>query len=109
MCATKQTAAENVRKGEKMTYEEALFYAKSYMRVNDVPVNARETTKCIVEALEKQIPKKPIEEWSNSPFSEDRGCKFLHLMCPNCKKMEVCKMEYFCPRCGQRLDFRSDI
>lgn len=58
--------------------------------------------------FEKQIPKKPIEEWSNSPFSEDRGCKYLHLMCPNCKKMEVCKMEYFCPRCGQAIDW-SDV
>lgn len=89
-----------------MTYEEALkTLEEKYIGIgsNDLFVFRK-----AAEAINKQIPKKPIEEWTNSPFSEDRGCKFLHLMCPNCKKMEVCKMEYFCPRCGQALDW-SDV
>lgn len=89
-----------------MTYEEAKNVLKKGADKFDIDL-IRAYGRAI-EALEKQIPSKPIEEWSNSPFSEDRGCKFLHLMCPNCKKMEVCKMEYFCPRCGQALDW-SDV
>ena len=83
---------------EGMTYEEALQYAKSYMLVNGVPIDARETTKCIVVALEKQIPKKPVRLAGNILFA-----------CPNDRwhQMTVDNRNKFpcCPICGQALDW----
>ena len=48
-----------------------------------------------IEALEKQIPQKPVDtDW---------------LYCPNCKKsLNVMAKEKFCNDCGQALDW-SDI
>ena len=87
-----------------MTYEEALIDLQSiYKGHGGLYTDDSPAWELAFDALKKQIPSKPIEEWSNSPFSEDRGCKFLHLMCPNCKKME-----YFCPRCGQVLDWSDE-
>lgn len=42
-----------------MNYEEALEYAKSYITLKGIPIDSKEATKCIVDALEKQIPTKP--------------------------------------------------
>lgn len=90
-----------------MTYEEtikALQYlisgeSEQYPPDYDIPIRKA------IEALEKQIPKKPKEEWSKSPFSDDKGCLFQHLMCPNCGKMEVNKLDDFCPHCGQAINW----
>lgn len=68
-------------------------------------VDNEELAKLIDKAIEKQIPKKPKEEWDKPLFSDDNGCLFQHLMCSNCGKMEVNKIDYFCPYCGQKIDW----
>lgn len=79
-----------------MTYEEALEYAKSYITLEGIPVSARESTACIVDALEKQIPKKPRHE-------------HLNFYCPNCGNWllwddaEPNDNDLFCPKCGQHI------
>lgn len=103
-----------------MTYEEAIkilhpdttFMALSEIEYyggfngEEAKIKAVEEA-CVIacEALKKQMPKKPINDWSESPFSDDKGCLFLHTMCPNCKKVEVNKMDSFCFNCGQAIDW----
>lgn len=86
-----------------MTHEEAI------KQLTDVVIYyqgkcTREALDIAINAIKKQIPKKPINDWSESPFSDDKGCLFLHTMCPNCKKVEVNKMDSFCFNCGQAID-----
>lgn len=76
-----------------MTYEEALEYAKSYLTIEGVPTRSFEATKCIVEALEKRVTKKPP--------AHDRT------VCPSCnsKAKYGIPYEYYCPHCGQAIDW----
>lgn len=55
--------------------------------------------KIAVKALEKQIPKKPIEKPTRSLFADIR--------CPDCKTL-IGRHQKFCKECGQALDW-SDI
>lgn len=59
-----------------------------------------------IEALEKQIPKKPKSYLVNM--------KHIDFLCPNCKKRIISKVDgewlagknqKFCDECGQSLDF----
>lgn len=51
-----------------------------------------DTYKAIIEALEKQIPKKPKDDgW---------------LYCPVCGKDILSDHFVYCPDCGQRIDWR---
>lgn len=62
-----------------------------------------------ISALEKQIPKKPIEE--EKQYSEDYGFN-SDILCPVCNNYigyyteAMCKPEYmqYCNECGQRID-----
>ena len=91
-----------------MTYEEAIQILVDLRYFDDDCVEDCVALTMAIEALEKQMPKKPKEEWSKSPFSDDEGCLFQHLMCPNCGKMEVNKLDDFCPHCGQAIDWSDD-
>lgn len=55
-----------------------------------------ESFKLAIEALEKQIPKKPVYctvEYKNM------------LVCPNCKGREIMLDDYdYCPICGQAIE-----
>lgn len=51
--------------------------------------------KTAISALEKQIPKKPIE------YCEGRYC------CPECKGIKYPKVSY-CEHCGQALSWEGD-
>lgn len=88
-----------------MTYEEALEYAKSYITLCGVPIDSKEATKCIVEALEKQIPKKPIFDHVRK-FVGDRVYK-----CPSCggalgvKSFALRQGIIGCSRCLQAIDW----
>ena len=79
---------------------------------NDEFIFATETkdkAKEIVSALEKQIPKKPIEE--EKQYSKDYGFN-SDILCPVCNNYigyyteAMCKPEYmqYCNECGQRID-----
>ena len=44
-----------------------------------------------IKALEKQVPKKPID-------------KLMYIECPSCENVGIEDCNY-CPECGQRLDW----
>ena len=62
----------------------------------------------IVQALEKQIPKKPTYEGDG--YAPDGTFVFDEWLCPCCgKRYEVDYDDYdYCPNCGQKLDWRDD-
>ena len=73
-----------------MMYEETLDFE---MRIS------KECYKLIIEALEKQIPKKPIfESEQTSPFGVDDVP-----YCPSCR-CDLPEVSY-CEKCGQALDW----
>lgn len=61
----------------------------------------------IIEALEKQIPKKP--DFEGDGYA-DGQLVYDTWICPHCeKKYEVDYEEYdFCPNCGQAIDWSED-
>lgn len=68
-------------------------------------VDNEELSKCIDEALEKQIPKKPTFEGDG--YADDGELMYDTWICPCCEKdYELDYEEYeFCPNCGQALDW----
>lgn len=85
-----------------MTPEEAKKYLKFYvgdglMKCVLAPIRT-EALIAAIEALEKQIPKKPILF----------GSKHIHL-CPNCHRAEYIKrrdaLDTYCGLCGQLIDW----
>lgn len=56
----------------------------------------REALDIAVEALEKQLPKKPIE----------KGIHFVYYKCPNCNRILPIDKNY-CD-CGQKLDWPEE-
>ncbi len=94
-----------------MTIEEKMT-AKDAMRIRNKPtaedVDNKDLSKCIDEALEKQIPKKPIDV-----------CKPVVTwgLCPVCKgelnklggrPNRVFSSMNYCPDCGQRIDWSEE-
>ena len=67
------------------------------------PVNYSEAIEVAIEALEKQIPKKPREAVQSGFF-----------WCPACSKAIKMRIEgskiniSYCPFCGQALDWREN-
>lgn len=90
-----------------MTHDEAISNLKYLISEDctDTKFDYIDEIELAIKALENQMPKKPINDWSESPFSDDKGCLFLHTMCPNCKKVEVNEMDSFCFNCGQAIDW----
>ena len=84
-----------------MTPQEALEIRKNptYQDVDNV-----ELSKCIDEALEKQIPKKP--KGVTDPIFGD-----VTTVCPNCNNANLAnpfvknRVYDYCPNCGQALDW----
>ena len=80
-----------------MTHEEAIEYiSERYVTMSMCLTldECRKHNKAIsmaIEALEKQIPKKPYWEYG--------GCH-----CKSCG-LDVLSDEYFCPLCGQAIDW----
>ena len=71
-------------------------------------VDNEELSKCIDEALEKQIPKKPTCEGDG--YADDGELMYDTWICPCCEKdYELDYEEYeFCPNCGQALDWSDN-
>ena len=80
-----------------MTYEEAIEYLSERYVVMSMCLSIDECRKhnkaisMAIEALGKQIPKKPYWEYG--------GCH-----CKSCG-LDVLSDEYFCPFCGQAIDW----
>lgn len=85
-----------------MMYEEALreVLHQVYRNTDDFEMRiSKECYKLIIEALEKQIPKKPIfESGQTSPFGVDDVP-----YCPSCR-CDLPEVSY-CEKCGQALDW----
>lgn len=74
-----------------------------------------------IEALEKQIPKKPMEQFSFMPIYDDDGCSsdvliLYKAMCPNCneelaygelERMDCADIK-FCSCCSQAIDWSDE-
>lgn len=88
---------EKAEASEAMTYEEALEYAESYITLKGIPIDSEKATKCIIEALKKQIPKNPIGDLHSVP----------HHRCPNCNRAIRLFLDdaydAYCRFCGQRI------
>ena len=85
-----------------MTNEEVIENLK-YLISDDCTDTQRdfvEEIKIAIEAIEKQIPKKPI-------IIEETKDYFGHTLCPNCEKVDFgFTQPCFCDRCGQAIDWR---
>jgi len=88
-----------------MTNEEAIYQIDNYaLREEENPAKLREAMEVAVEALEKQIPKKPIYE-TRSLENE----KILGSWCPSCKRPLSRTTEQHHCKCGQAIDWSEDI
>lgn len=87
-------ALETIKKlsDRKMTAE----VLENYMQFEDECVKQGFTFKSLIEAREKQIPKKPV-------FTEDKE----FALCPCCKGKGLLDKKKYCDNCGQRLDFEE--
>ena len=67
-----------------------------------------EAIQIAIQALEKQIPKKPTYEGDG--YAPDGTFVFDEWICPCCEtRYEVDYDDYdYCPNCGQKLDLEDD-
>lgn len=67
-----------------------------------------ELTETILEALEKQLPKKPTYEGDG--YAPDGTFVYDTWECPNCGECyEVDYDDYdYCPKCGQKIDWSEN-
>lgn len=79
-----------------MTYEEV-----KRIRQNPTPedIDNEELSKMIDAAVEKQIPKKPLNKQL-----VDNGYRWQWI-CPNCNTIKITTENQFCCDCGQALDW----
>lgn len=79
-------------------------------------VMLQESIDMAIQALEKQIPKKPVHDGcfdSKGIWHEWKGVNGRpYDLCPNCNTNLCCEMPYdnkpkYCKHCGQRLDFKE--
>lgn len=89
-----------------MTYKEA----KDILRVAaaevewNCPLDYTEAFKKAEEALDKQIPQRPIN-LSNAPL--DAYCAIFR--CPRCKgRLKMKSKGAYCDKCGQAIDWSDD-
>ena len=85
-----------------MTYEEAIKHFKSLQKRYTKEHNGRmcEKVNLALEALYKQILKKPIEKYTDHDGTEAG-------LCPFCNEGVDEKMN-FCSYCGQAIDWSDD-
>ena len=94
-----------------MTYEEAIERIKCILKNNSFTKADKNALKLTIEALEKQIPKKPIQanyivkvNGVDTLLDENEFTK-----CPSCtyKDIEVKHGQKYCHICGQALDWSN--
>ena len=88
-----------------MTYEEAIKHFKSLQKRYTKEHNGRmcEKVNLALEALEKQIPKKPLHMHKNyyCPICKEDGWMLWDDAIPN-------DMDKYCGKCGQAIDWSDD-
>ena len=88
-----------------MTYEEAIKHFKSLQKRYTKEHNGRmcEKVNLALEALDKQIPKKPIIREAEDSFGYVK-----YIICPNCEKVDFgYERPCFCKLCGQAIDWEE--
>lgn len=101
------------RAGENMTKSEVIECLETLNNgLNEAFVNADELSEALqmaMEALEKQIPKKPTPIDYEKYIDVINNAKSLRgaYWCPNCKR--VVKSGSFCSNCGQKLDWSDTV
>ena len=87
-----------------MTYEEAIKHFKSLQKRYTKEHNGRmcEKVNLALEALEKQIPKKPLHMHKNyyCPICKEDGWMLWDDAIPN-------DMDKYCGKCGQAIDWED--
>lgn len=81
-----------------MTIEEAIAMAQIPLGCEQADEKTKEFARVCISALEKQIPKKPIEI-----MDEIIG----YFWCPNCKNNLGYKHPY-CDTCGKKIDWDEE-
>ena len=88
-----------------MTYEEAIKHFKSLQKRYTKEHNGRmcEKVNLALEALEKQIPKKPLHMHKNyyCPICKEDGWMLWDDAIPN-------DMDKYCGKCGQAIDWKEN-
>ena len=88
-----------------MTYEEAIKHFKSLQKRYTKEHNGRmcEKVNLALEALEKQIPKKPLHMHKNyyCPICKEDGWMLWDDAIPN-------DMDKYCGKCGQAIEWSDD-
>lgn len=84
--------------GETMCEECVNYYKCDHTKMDDMMRTA-------IEALEKQLPKKPTYEGDG--YAPDGTFVYDTWECPNCGECyEVDYDDYdYCPKCGQKIDW----
>ena len=86
-----------------MTYEEAIKHFKSLQKRYTKEHNGRmcEKVNLALEALDKQIPKKPLHMHKNyyCPICKEDGWMLWDDAVPN-------DMDKYCGKCGQAIDWK---
>ena len=118
-CQSEIDRLNNEEKQTKMTPQEAVKYWKSFLKeTHDIKTrnqfdedlvqektNQKAATKLAISALEKQIPKKPLD-FKSQEFrsSTTYRCR----QCPNCGKKFAVGVSRYCYHCGQALDWSRE-
>lgn len=79
-----------------------IVFATSFSNPQGIPLNATkeelaEAMRMSIQALEKQIPKKP-------DFTEDKE----FALCPCCNGKGLLDKQKYCDNCGQKLDWSDE-
>jgi len=96
-----------VDKGElNMTYEKTLEKMRYFIdRANGkIPTDIASMAACCTEALEKQIPKKPVRDKMNMA-NLCPACNNPFTLFTNCKVFD--DHPNYCDACGQAIDWRN--
>ena len=89
-----------------MTYEEAIKLFKSLQKRYTKEHNGRmcEKVNLALEALDKQIPRKPIIREAEDSFGYVK-----YILCPNCEEIDFGhERPCFCRLCGQAIDWEEN-
>ena len=100
-----QTAMELYKEMHKRKF--TLEVVEEYMKFEDECVRNNFTFKSLLEAREKQTPKKPDLEGDG--YGDDGVLIYDTWICPCCgKRYEIDYEEYdYCPNCGQAIDWSA--
>ena len=86
-----------------MTYEEAIERIKCILKNNSFTKADKNALKLAIDALEKQIPKKPTRTRGKYGHTECACCGWVvESFCGDLEQYP------FCPNCGQAIDWSDD-